>query len=78
MFNNSVEEFIKNFSKKYLVNLVKIITIFGIVLLFSNVVFVFAAEFEFSMNDIEWCHEVYPQYEILGLEWFLKKLSLFN
>ncbi|MFQ5573987.1 MAG: hypothetical protein ACE5EJ_07025, partial [Nitrosopumilaceae archaeon] len=24
------------------------------------------------MNDIEWCHEVFPQYEILGLQWFLK------
>ncbi|MFB5611157.1 MAG: hypothetical protein ACE5R3_03840 [Nitrosopumilaceae archaeon] len=51
---------------------IKITIVFGIILLFSNVTYVFTAEFEFSMNDIEWCNEVYPQYEVLGLEWFIK------
>ena len=23
-------------------------------------------------NDIEWCHDVYPQYKTLGLKWFLE------
>lgn len=46
--------------------------IFSLILLLSNVTFVFAAEFEFSLNDIEFCHEVYPQYETLGLDWFLE------
>ncbi|HSF27613.1 MAG TPA: hypothetical protein VLA53_01115 [Nitrosopumilaceae archaeon] len=23
-------------------------------------------------NDIEWCHDVYPQYKTLGLSWFLE------
>ena len=50
----------------------KIILVFGIILLFSNVNIAVAKEFEFSMNDIEWCHEVSPQYEILGLQWFIK------
>lgn len=50
----------------------KITLIFGLIILFSNVTYVFATEFEFSMNDIEFCHEVYPQYEILGLQWFIK------
>ena len=45
---------------------------FLLIFLFSNVLFVFAAEFEFSQNDIEWCNEVYPQYETLGLDWFLE------
>ena len=53
-------------------NLTLLTIIFGIILLFSNVTYVFGAEFEFSLNDIEWCHEVYPQYEILELAWFLK------
>ena len=48
--------------------------VFGlfVVLLLSNVTFVFATEFEFSQNDIEWCHDVYPQYDILGLDLFLE------
>ena len=50
----------------------KIIILFAIIILFSNVTNVFSAEFEFSQNDIEWCHEVYPHYEILGLDWFIK------
>ncbi len=52
--------------------LIKITFVLGLILLFSNVTNVFGAEFEFSMNDIEFCHEVYPQYEILGLQWFIK------
>ncbi len=52
--------------------LTKITFVFGLILLFPNATNVFAAEFEFSMNDIEFCHEVYPQYEMLGLQWFLK------
>jgi len=52
--------------------LIKITFVFGLILLFPNVTNVFAAEFEFSMNDIEFCHEVYPLYEKLGLQWFLE------
>ena len=51
---------------------VRLIFVFGLILLFPNITNVFGAEFEFSMNDIEFCHEVYPQYEILGLQWFIK------
>jgi len=50
----------------------RLIFVFGLILLFPNITNVFGAEFEFSMNDIEFCHEVYPQYEILGLQWFIK------
>ncbi|MFQ5572939.1 MAG: hypothetical protein ACE5EJ_01670 [Nitrosopumilaceae archaeon] len=50
----------------------KITIVFGLIILFSNVTYAFATEFEFSMNDIEFCHEVYPQYEQLGLQWFIK------
>jgi len=50
----------------------KITFVFGLVLLFPNATNVFAAEFEFSMNDIEFCHDVYPQYEVLGLDWFIE------
>lgn len=25
-----------------------------------------------TKNDIEWCHEIYPQYKTLGLSWFLE------
>jgi len=52
--------------------LIKITFVFGLILLFPNATNVFAAEFEFSMNDIEFCHDVYPQYEVLGLDWFIK------
>ncbi len=52
--------------------LIKITFVFGLILLFPNVTNVFAAEFEFSMNDIEFCHEVYPLYEKLGLQWFIE------
>jgi len=52
--------------------LTKITFVFGLVILFSNVTYAFAAEFEFSMNDIEFCHEVYPLYEKLGLQWFIE------
>jgi len=52
--------------------LIKITFIFGLILLFPNVTNVFAAEFELSMNDIEFCHEVYPLYEKLGLQWFIE------
>ena len=52
--------------------LIKITSVFGLILLFSNATNVFAAEFEFSMNDIEFCHDVYPQYEVLGLDWFIE------
>ena len=52
--------------------LIKITFVFGLILLFPNVTNVFTAEFEFSMNDIEFCHEVYPLYEKLGLQWFIE------
>jgi len=52
--------------------LIKITFVFGLILLFPNAINVFAAEFEFSMNDIEFCHEVYPLYEKLGLQWFIE------
>jgi len=52
--------------------LIKITFVFGLILLFPNATNVFAAEFEFSMNDIEFCHDVYPQYEVLGLDWFIE------
>jgi len=52
--------------------LTKITFVFGLILLFPNATNVFAAEFEFSMNDIEFCHEVYPLYEKLGLKWFIE------
>jgi len=52
--------------------LIKIIFVFGLILLFPNATNVFAAEFEFSMNDIEFCHQFYPLYEELGLQWFIK------
>lgn len=29
-------------------------------------------EFSLSENDIEWCEEIYPQFETLGLDWFLE------
>jgi len=54
------------------VTLRKITFVFGLILLFPNATNVFAAEFEFSMNDIEFCHDVYPQYEVLGLDWFIE------
>ncbi len=52
--------------------LIKITFVFGLILLFQNATNVFTAEFEFSMNDIEFCHDVYPQYEVLGLDWFIE------
>ena len=52
--------------------LIKITFVFGLILLFPNATNVFTAEFEFSMNDIEFCHEVYPLYEKLGLQWFIE------
>jgi len=52
--------------------LIKITFVLGLILLFPNATNVFAAEFEFSMNDIEFCHDVYPQYEVLGLDWFIE------
>jgi hypothetical protein len=52
--------------------LMKITFVFGLILLFPNATNVFTAEFEFSMNDIEFCHDVYPQYEVLGLDWFIE------
>ena len=50
----------------------RLIFIFGLILLFPNVTNVFGAEFELSMNDIEWCEEVRPLYDKLGLNWFLE------
>ncbi|GEM_PF-5713214 len=50
----------------------KITFVFGLILLFPNATNIFAAEFEFSMNDIEFCHDVYLQYEVLGLDWFIE------
>jgi hypothetical protein len=29
-------------------------------------------EYEFTINDIEWCQEAFPLYEALGLDWFLE------
>jgi len=55
-----------------LITLIKITFVFGLILLFPNATNVFAAEFEFSMNDIEFCHQFYPLYEELGLQWFIK------
>jgi len=52
--------------------LIKITLVFGLILLFPNATNVLTAEFEFSMNDIEFCHEVYPLYEKLGLQWFIE------
>ncbi len=52
--------------------LIKITFVFGLILLFPNAANVFAAEFEFSMNDIEFCHQFYHLYEELGLQWFIK------
>ncbi len=52
--------------------IIKITSVFGLILLFPNATNVFAAEFEFTMNDIEFCHDVYPQYEVLGLDWFIE------
>ncbi len=52
--------------------LTKITFVFGLIILFTNVTYAFATGFEFSMNDIEFCHEVYPQYEVLGLQWFIE------
>jgi len=28
--------------------------------------------YELTENDMEWCEEVFPQYEALGLQWFLE------
>ncbi len=55
-----------------MITLIKIIFVFGLILLFPNVTNVFTAEFEFSMNDIEFCHQFYHLYEELGLQWFIK------
>ncbi|KAG2477057.1 MAG: hypothetical protein NPMRTH1_1390007 [Nitrosopumilales archaeon] len=29
-------------------------------------------DYDFTENDIQWCEEVYPQYDTLGLDWFLE------
>ena len=43
------------------------------IFILSNVGLVFAStDFEFSPNDIEWCHEAHPLYVKLGLDWFLE------
>ena len=52
--------------------LTRIIFVLLLIFLSSNLTFIIAAEIELSENDIEWCHELHPQYETLGLEWFLE------
>ncbi len=48
-----------------------ILLIFG---LFSNPYLTFGEfpEYELTENDMEWCDEEFPRYEILGLQWFLE------
>ncbi len=49
--------------------------LFGIFLIFSiNLIEIYGEipKFELTINDIEWCHEIFPQYEALGLSWFLE------
>ncbi len=52
--------------------LTRIVFAFLLIFLSSSLTFIIAAEIELSENDIEWCQEVHPQYEILGLDWFLE------
>jgi len=52
--------------------LTRILFVLLLIFLSSNLTFIIAAEIELSENDIEWCHELHPQYETLGLEWFLE------
>lgn len=52
--------------------LTRIVFVLLLIFLSSNLTFIIAAEIELSENDIEWCHELHPQYETLGLEWFLE------
>ena len=52
--------------------LTRIVFALLLISLSSNLTFVIAAEIELSENDIEWCHELHPQYEISSLEWFLE------
>jgi len=52
--------------------LTRIVFVLSLIFLSSNLTFIIAAEIELSENDIEWCHELHPQYETLGLEWFLE------
>ena len=45
----------------------------SIIFLLSNAGLIFAStDYEFSENDIEWCHEAHPLYIQLGLDWFLE------
>ncbi len=48
-----------------------ILLIFG---LFSNPYLTFGEfpAYELTENDMEWCDEVFPLYEKLGLQWFLE------
>jgi hypothetical protein len=48
-----------------------ILLIFG---LFLNPYLTFGEfpEYELTENDMEWCDEEFPRYEILGLQWFLE------
>jgi len=52
--------------------LTRIVFALLLISLSSNLTFIIAAEIELSENDIEWCHELHPQYEISSLEWFLE------
>jgi len=52
--------------------LTKIVLFLPIFLLSTQLTSVNSTEFSLSENDIEWCEEVHPQYETLGLDWFLE------
>jgi len=52
--------------------LTRIVFTLLLISLSSHLTFVIAAEIELSENDIEWCHELHPQYEFIGLELFLE------
>ncbi|MGQ0794863.1 MAG: hypothetical protein ACT4N5_01600 [Nitrosopumilaceae archaeon] len=53
----------------------KFLAIILLGLIFSSVTFPASATIRngaLTENDIEFCHEVYPQYKALGLSWFVK------
>lgn len=49
-------------------------TVFLILGLFSNPILAFGEipAYELTENDMEWCEEVFPLYEQLGLQWYLE------
>lgn len=59
----------------YFCRVLKFFVVFSlIIILLSNLSFANATVSNGALteNDIEWCHDVYPQYKTLGLSWYLE------